>query len=146
MLRNNSYSNGYQREQPANSNDPLSGLLNRLRVFVNNSFKGEMETKLLLGVMYAIGIPSWIWGILLNMGTWKADVLFVISTAITCVYAVFMVRKLIDLDTMRKLNIKKEKREFDREKDEPPPPPEPDNLAKKIDRLNRDDDMFRNMR
>lgn len=104
-----------------------------------------MELKILFGVFYAIGVPSFIWGILLNMGTWKADVLFVISTVFSVIYGVYFVRKLIDMDAMRKLNIRKEKREFERGSGEAPAPEE-NKFNSRIDRLNNDGDMFRNFK
>lgn len=149
MLRNNYSSDKRGREQSFDSNDPVFGGANRVSVFINNLFKGEMETKLLIGVMYAIGIPSWLFGVMLNAGTWKADVLFVISIVCFAIYIPFIVRKLIHLDTMRRLSIKEKQREFDRGRGEPPAPTtltENEKLARKIDRLNRDGDEHRNMR
>lgn len=39
----------------------------------------RMETKLFLSVLSWIGVSSYIGGILLNLGTWKSDVLFFLA-------------------------------------------------------------------
>lgn len=38
-----------------------------------------METKIIFSVLSALGITSYITAILLNIGTWKADILFGIA-------------------------------------------------------------------
>lgn len=35
-----------------------------------------METKLIIGMINGLGILSFVWGILLNLGDWKAAILF----------------------------------------------------------------------
>jgi len=39
----------------------------------------RVETKLILGILAGTGVASYIAAILLNLGTWKADILFVIA-------------------------------------------------------------------
>lgn len=48
----------------------------------------KMETKLILSILSWAGVGSYVAGILLNMGTWKSDLMFFVGF-------LFMVMKLI---------------------------------------------------
>lgn len=143
MLRNNSDHNRDGGQQPLHSNDPLFGRPGGLRLFDNHLLKGDMEGKLIMWILAFVGVPSYLWGLLLNIGTWKADVLFIVSLIFSVIYSVFLVRKLIDMDTMRKMRIKRDKRDFENTAGTPPGP-ESDKLKGRIDRMN--EDIFRNLR
>lgn len=51
-----------------------------------------LEAKTILtGLFYIFGIPATIAGILLNMGTWKADALFILSSILIVVRIYFII-------------------------------------------------------
>lgn len=138
MLRDSSNFYGTGGEQSFDRNHPVSRMFGRMRLFINNPHTGEMEIKLILWILAGIGVPSYIWGLLLNAGTWKADVLFVVSLICTLIYIPFLVMFLIDKRTMRKINIKKAIKELERMEID-----RPSELESKVDRMNKD--LFRNL-
>lgn len=62
----------------------------RSSFFIDKASPQRMETKLLITVLSWVGLTSYIGGILLNMHTWKADLLFLAGCA-------FMLLKFIRL-------------------------------------------------
>lgn len=110
---NNFHKNGYQRT--VDSVGPLyySPKFNYLPNPSRNAKR--MEVKLWLAITYGLGLTSYVGAILLNIGTWKSDILFMFAVIFAMTRFIFFCIKQLQLKQLRDLEIKREKREYDRD-------------------------------
>lgn len=74
-----------------------------------------LETKAILsGLFYIFGVPATIAGILLNMGTWKADILFILSAILIVIKIVYVVKEKNQKARDKEMDLERKRLELDR--------------------------------
>lgn len=109
---NHNSKNGHERK--AGSNHSVSLIPIGQRIF-NDQTNPPVEPKLWIGLAYAIGIPSYLLGIIFNLDTWKADVLFLFATIFSGLKLYFYIRKQSQSIRMREMELEERKRRMDDE-------------------------------
>jgi hypothetical protein len=72
--------------------------------------KPVMETKVLMLIFGLVGVPAGVLALILNIGTWKADILWGIAVLFNLVWMVFFAIRQIDGMKMRKIERDKARR------------------------------------
>lgn len=74
-----------------------------------------LETKVILSALfYALGIPITLLGIIDNYGTWKADVLFILSGVLILVKIVYLVSDKNQQRRKREMDLERQRFELDK--------------------------------
>lgn len=71
----------------------------------------RMEAKLILGIFTGLGITSYIWAVILNIGSWKGDVLFGIAVLFGILKVLRYGMKTWQDYRMRELEIREKRRQ-----------------------------------
>jgi hypothetical protein len=74
--------------------------------------KPVMETKVLMLIFGLVGVPAGVLALILNIGTWKADILWGIAVLFNLVWMVFFAIRQIDGMKMRKIERDKARRNW----------------------------------
>lgn len=80
-----------------------------------NPVKKRMESKLLIGIFSTLGISGYTIAILLNIGTWKSFILFVIFALYGLARVVFYCIRQYQESKLREIEIKERNKKFDDE-------------------------------
>ena len=110
---NNNHKNGYQWKTDSVNALYRSPKFNHLL----NPHRNEprMELKLWLALTYGLGLTSYVGAILLNIGNWKSDILFMFALIFGMTRFIFFCIKQVQLKQLRDLEIRRERREYDRD-------------------------------
>lgn len=74
-----------------------------------------LEAKTILtALFYIFGVPATIAGILLNMGTWKADILFILSAVLIVIKIFYIIREKNQKSRDKEMDLERKRLELDR--------------------------------
>ncbi len=110
---NDFHKNGHQRNVDSFGSVHYGPKLHYL--FNPHRNASRMEFKLWLAITYGLGLTSYVGAILLNIGNWKSDVLFMFAVIFAMTRFIFFCVKQVQLKQLRDIEIKREKREYDRD-------------------------------
>lgn len=114
MFLSDGYYNKNGHERKADSRRAVSLISGGKRIF-NDQRNPPMESNLWVGIVYAIGIPTYLLGIVMNWSTWKADTLFLFAAVFSGLRIYYYIRKQNQSIRMRDMELEEKKRRMDDE-------------------------------